>query len=182
MAAIRLGLRKVIKLRNMASLVTLQALSNDIYFKKIKTKLLWWKKKTNKKLCVYSKTHPNTVPRNINTRAKKKILRPLFVKTDEAGRWFFVFVFISPQNKWRSIFFFYPSNLTLNLNANRSGKYVSYAFFLGWDSLGMQLELAWALCLGLEQGSCSKLYVTSKCWDTFLIQISLAVKIISLCL
>ena len=42
-------------------------------------------------------------------------------------------------------------------------KYVSYAFFLGLDSLGMQLELAWALCLGLEQGSCSKLYVTPKC-------------------
>ena len=28
-------------------------------------------------------------------------------------------------------FFFTPSNLTLNLNANISGKYVSYAFFLG---------------------------------------------------
>ena len=40
--------------------------------------------------------------------------------------------------------FFTPSNLTLNLNTNRSGTYVLYAFFLGWDSLGMQLELAWA--------------------------------------
>ena len=88
------------------------------------------------------------------------------------------FFFPPPQNKWGNFFFFTPSNLTLNLNANRSGKYVLYAFFLGWDSLGMQLELAWALCLGLEQGSCSKLYVTLKCWDTILTRY--AVKIISL--
>ena len=94
----------------------------------------------------------------------------------------FFFFFISPQNKWGNFFFFTQSNLTWNLNANRSGKYVSYAFFLGWDSLGMQLELAWALCLGLEQGSCSKLYVTPKCWDTVLTQMRYAVKIINLSL
>ena len=56
------------------------------------------------------------------------------------------------------IIFFTPSNLTLNLHANRSGKYVSHAFFSGSDSLGKQLELAWDLCLGLEVGLCSKLY------------------------
>ena len=35
---------------------------------------------------------------------------------------------------------------------------VSYAVFLGLGSLGMQLELAWALSLGLEQGSCSNVH------------------------
>ena len=115
------------------------------------------------------------------TRLKKKGIRFsghfLQKQMRHAG---FCFFFISPQNKWGNFFFFTKSNLTLNLNANRSGKYVSYAFFLGWDSLGMQLELAWALCLGLEQGSCSKLYVTHKCWDTVLTQMRYAVKIINL--
>ena len=85
-------------------------------------------------------------------------------------------------NEATVFFIFTPSNLILNLNANRSGKYVSYAFFLGWGSLGMQLELAWTLCLELEQGSCSNVQVTPKCWDTILTQMRYAVKIINLIL
>ena len=94
---------------------------------------------------------------------KKKVLdsQATFCK-NRWGRQVFFFYFLFPPKTNEATFFFFltQSNLTLNLNANRSGKNVSYAFFLGWDSLGMQLELAWALCLGLEQASCSKLYVT----------------------
>ena len=114
-------------------------------------------------------------------KAKKKGIRfsgHFLQKQMRQAGFFFVF-FIPPQNKLGNFFFFIRSNLTLILNANKSGKYVSYAFFLGWDSLGMQLELASALCLGLEQGSCSKLYVTPKSWDTIILY---AVKIINLSL
>ena len=113
---------------------------------------------------------------------KKKVLdsQATFCKNRWGGQVVFFYFLFPPKTNEATFFFLTQSNLTLNLNANRSGKNVSYAFFLGWDSLGMQLKLAWALCLGLEQGSCSKLYVTPKCWDTVLTQLRYAVKIIIL--
>ena len=79
-------------------------------------------------------------------------------------------------------FFFYPIKSDLKFNCKQKKKVSVICILLGWDSLGMQLELAWALCLGLEQGSCSKLYVTPKCWDTVLTQMRYAVRIIYLSL
>ena len=119
---------------------------------------------------------------NTEIRLKKKGIRfsGHFLQKQMRRAGFFFYFLFPPKTNEATFFFLTQSNLTLNLNANRSGKNVSYAFFLGWDSLGMQLELAWALCLGLEQGSCSKLYVTPKCWDTVLTQLRYAVKIIIL--